>query len=103
MSGKITMIHKVINLLWNKEELQISGRNLLLYQFTKGEIKLANSYHGISVVSTSYILLNILPSRLLYCIVLYLFRIPSDPCTGTRTSHKPQDIESVITNQYIML
>jgi hypothetical protein len=34
--------------------------------------------------------------------VLYLFQIPSNPYTGQRTSHKPQDIESVITIQYKM-
>jgi hypothetical protein len=38
----------------------------------------------------------------MYCIVLYLFQIPSNPYTGQRTSHKPQDIESVITIQYEM-
>jgi hypothetical protein len=26
---------------------------------------------------------------LVNCIVLYLFQIPTDPCTGKRTSHKP--------------
>jgi hypothetical protein len=26
------------------------------------------------------------------CIVLYLFQIPTDPHTGKRTSHKPQDM-----------
>jgi hypothetical protein len=39
---------------------------------------------------------------MLYCIVLYLFQIPTDPYTGKRTSHKPQDIESVITILYKM-
>jgi hypothetical protein len=34
--------------------------------------------------------------------VLYLFQIPTDPYTGKRTSHKPQDIESVIAIQYKM-
>jgi hypothetical protein len=38
----------------------------------------------------------------LFCIVLYLFQIPTDPYTGKRTGHKPQDIESVITIQYKM-
>jgi hypothetical protein len=33
---------------------------------------------------------------------LYLFQIPSNLYTGQRTSHKPQDIESVITIQYKM-
>jgi hypothetical protein len=34
---------------------------------------------------------------------LYLFQIPPNPYTGQRTSHKPQDIESVITIQNKML
>jgi hypothetical protein len=33
--------HEVINSVWNKEELLISGRSLLLYQFTRRMIKLA--------------------------------------------------------------
>jgi hypothetical protein len=39
----------------------ISGRSLLLYQFTKRVIKLNNNYHGISLLSASYkILLGII-------------------------------------------
>jgi hypothetical protein len=40
----------------------ISGRSLLLYQFTR---RVTNNYHGIALLSTSYkILSNILLSRL---------------------------------------
>jgi hypothetical protein len=33
------VIHKLINSVWNKKELLISGRSLLLYQFAKKVIK----------------------------------------------------------------
>jgi hypothetical protein len=33
-------IHELINSIWNKEELPISGRNILLYQFTRRVTKL---------------------------------------------------------------
>jgi hypothetical protein len=42
------------------------------------------------------------PISVILSIVLYLFRIPTDPYTGKRTSYKPQDIESVIAIQYKM-
>jgi hypothetical protein len=43
----------------------MSGKSLLLYQFTRRVIKLTNNYRGISLLSTSYkILSNILLSRL---------------------------------------
>jgi hypothetical protein len=36
----LSAIHKLINSVWNKEELLISERSLLLYMFTKKVIKL---------------------------------------------------------------
>jgi hypothetical protein len=36
----LSEIHKLINFIWNKEELPISGRSLVLYQFTKWVTKL---------------------------------------------------------------
>jgi hypothetical protein len=36
----LSVIHKLINSVWNKEELPDSGRSLLLYQFTKRVTKL---------------------------------------------------------------
>jgi hypothetical protein len=56
------IIQKLINSVWNKEQLPISGRSLLLYQFTKWVIKMTNNYHGISLLPTSYKMLsNVLP------------------------------------------
>jgi hypothetical protein len=36
----VSVIHKLITSIWNKKELPISGRSLLLYQFTRRMIKL---------------------------------------------------------------
>jgi hypothetical protein len=58
----LSAIQKLINSVWNKEELPISGRSLLLYQFTKRVTKLTVI---ISLLSASYkILSNILLLRL---------------------------------------
>jgi hypothetical protein len=54
------------------------------------------------ILENSQVAKWLVASRVLYCIVLYLFQIPSNSYTGQRTSHKPQDIESVITIQYNM-
>jgi hypothetical protein len=50
----VSAIHKFINSIQNKEEFMISGRSLMLYQFTRRVIKLTNNYDGISLLSTSY-------------------------------------------------
>jgi hypothetical protein len=48
-------IHKLINSIWNKEELPEPWKSLLLYQFTIRAIKLSVvNYRGISLLSTSY-------------------------------------------------
>jgi hypothetical protein len=60
----LSVIHTLI-LFGIRKNCLISGRSLLLYQFTKRVIKLTNNYRGISLLSTSYkILSNILLSRL---------------------------------------
>jgi hypothetical protein len=51
--------------LFGIKNCRISGRSLLLYQFTKWVTILTNNYHGIPPLSTSYnILSNILLPRL---------------------------------------
>jgi hypothetical protein len=61
----VSAIYKLINSIWNRENCLISGRYLLLYQFTKRAIKHCNNYRGISLLSTSYnILSNIFLLRL---------------------------------------
>jgi hypothetical protein len=36
----LSVIHKLINSIWNKDELSISGRSMLLYKFIKRVTKL---------------------------------------------------------------
>jgi hypothetical protein len=59
----LSVIHKLINSIWNMEELPYLC--LLLYQFTKSDKTDCNNYCGTSLLSTSFkILLNILHSRI---------------------------------------
>jgi hypothetical protein len=41
----LSAIHKLINTIWNQEELPDSGRSLLLYQFIKKDAKTECNYH----------------------------------------------------------
>jgi hypothetical protein len=66
--GKILLseIHKLINSVWNKEELpdQWTWSNIVSVH-KKGDKTDCNNYHGLSLLSTSYkVLLNILLSKL---------------------------------------
>jgi hypothetical protein len=63
-------IHKLIKSIWNNESCLISGRGLLLYQFTRRAIKADYSNcRGIPLLSSSYkIVFNILPSILTQCV-----------------------------------
>jgi hypothetical protein len=66
--GKILLsaIHKLINSVWNKEELPDQWKESIIVPVRKkGDKTDCNNYPGISLLSTSYtILLNILLSRL---------------------------------------
>jgi hypothetical protein len=59
-------IHKLINSLWNKEELPDQLKESIIVPIHKKDDKTdCNNYRGISLLSTSYkILSNILLSRL---------------------------------------
>jgi hypothetical protein len=64
-------IHKLINSIWNKEELPDQQKESIIYHLKKKREREkddktdCNNYHGISLLSTSYkILSNILLSRL---------------------------------------
>jgi len=59
-------IHKLINLIWNKEELPGECKELIIVPIYKKDYKTdCNNYTGISLSSTTYkILYNILLSRL---------------------------------------
>jgi hypothetical protein len=59
-------IHKVINCIWNKEELPEQWKESIIVPiYKKGDKMDCSNYQGISLLSTSYkILTNILLSRL---------------------------------------
>jgi hypothetical protein len=62
----LSEIHKLINSVWNKEELSDQWKESIIVLIQKrGVIKLTNNYRGISLLSTSYKMLsNILLSSL---------------------------------------
>jgi hypothetical protein len=47
-------IHKLINFIWNREERPLSGRSLLMYQFTRRVIKLMWNITAIHFVQKCY-------------------------------------------------
>jgi hypothetical protein len=65
------VIHKLINSVWNKEELPDQWKESIIVRVhKKGDKTDCNNYRGISLLSTSYkILLNILISKLDLCVV----------------------------------
>jgi hypothetical protein len=59
-------IHKLIKLIWNKEELPHQWKESIVTIHKKGDITDCSNYRGISLQSTSYkILFNILLPRLI--------------------------------------
>jgi hypothetical protein len=62
----LSEIHKLINSIWNKEELLDQWKeSIIVPTHKKGDKTDCNNYRGISLLSTSYkIVLNILLSRL---------------------------------------
>jgi hypothetical protein len=66
----LSALHKLINYVWNKEELPNQWKETIIVPVhKKGDKTDCNNYCGMSLLSTSYeILLNILLSRLSLCI-----------------------------------
>jgi hypothetical protein len=62
----LSVIHKLINSVWNKEELPDQWKESIIVTIhKKGDKTDCNNYRGISLLSTSYkILANIFLSRL---------------------------------------
>jgi hypothetical protein len=62
----LSMIHKVMTSIWNKEELHDQWKESIIVPIHKKDDKTyCNNYHGISLLSTSYkIVSNTLLSRL---------------------------------------
>jgi hypothetical protein len=78
----LSTIHKLMNSLWNKEELPDQWKEYIIVPIhKKGDKTDSNNYRGISLLSTSYkILANILLSRL----VPYIDEIIGDHQCGFR-------------------
>jgi hypothetical protein len=59
-------IHKLVNSVWNKEELPVQWKeSVIVPVYKKGDQTDCNNYRGISLLSTSYkILSDVLLSRL---------------------------------------
>jgi hypothetical protein len=58
-------IHKLINSMWNKEELPDQWKESIIAPFYKGDETDCSNYHGTSLLPTSYkIVSNSLHSRL---------------------------------------
>jgi hypothetical protein len=62
----LSTIHKLVNSIWNQEELPGQWKESIIVPIDKkGDKSDCNNYRGISLLSTSYtILSNILPSKL---------------------------------------
>jgi hypothetical protein len=61
----VSVIYKLITSIWNKEELPDQWQESIIVPIHKtGDKTDCNNYRGISLLSTSYILSNILLSRL---------------------------------------
>jgi hypothetical protein len=69
-----------------RKNLLISERSLLLYQFTRGAIKMTSNYRGISLLRTSY---KILSSILLSRLSPYIHEIIGDHQCGLQCSRAP--------------
>jgi hypothetical protein len=82
-------IHKLIRLIWNKEELPHQWKELIVVHIhRKGDKTDSSNYRGISLLSTSHkILSNILLSRL----ILYAEEIIGDHQCGIRRNRSTTD------------
>jgi hypothetical protein len=89
--GKIlpSAIHKLVNSIWNKEDLPEQWKeSIILPVHKKGDKTDCNNYLGISLLSTSYkILSTILLSRL----SLYIDEIIGDHQCGFRGNRSTAD------------
>jgi hypothetical protein len=85
----MTVVHKLINSVWNKKELPDQWKVSIIVPFhKKGDKADSNNYCGISLLSTSYkILLNILLSKL----SLYVAEIIGDHQCGFRHNRSTTD------------
>jgi hypothetical protein len=85
----LSEIHKLINSVWNKEELPDQWKESIIVPIHKKGVKTdCNNYRGVSLLTTSYkILSNILLSRL----VPYTDEIIGDHQCGFRCNRSTTD------------
>jgi hypothetical protein len=85
-------IFKVINSVWNKEELPDQWKESIVPIYKKSNKTECSNYLGISLLSTSYIVLsNILPSRLSPYIYIYIYEIIWDHKCGFQLNRSTTD------------
>jgi hypothetical protein len=61
----LSSIHKLVNFVWNREEFHDQWKETIIVPVHRKIYETdCNNYHGISLLSTAYILSNILLSRL---------------------------------------
>jgi hypothetical protein len=91
-------IRKLINSIWNKEELPDQWKeSIILPVHKKGDKTDCNNYHGISLLSTSYkIISNILLSRL----SPYIDKFIGDHQSGFR--HNRSTTDQIFCNRWIL-
>jgi hypothetical protein len=99
----VSVIHKIITSIWNKEEMSDKWKESIIVPIhKKGDKTDCNNYRGISLLSTSYkTLSNILLSQL----SPYIDEIIGDHQCGFRCNKSTTDqifcIRQITTRQYI--
>jgi hypothetical protein len=91
LRGEILLseIHKLINSVWNKEELPVQWRESIIVPIQKqGNKTDCNNYRGISLLSTSY---KIFPNVLLSRLVPYIDKIIGGHQCGFRRNSTTTD------------
>jgi hypothetical protein len=82
-------IHKLINSIWNKEELSEQWKkSIVVPVYKKGDKTHCSNYHGISLLSTTY---KILPNILLSRLTRYAEEIIGDHQCGFRHNRSTTD------------
>jgi hypothetical protein len=84
----LSVIHKLVNSVWNKEELLDQWKESIIVPIhKKGDKTGCDNYRGISLLSSYKMLLNILLPRL----VLYIDEIIGDHQCGFRCNRSTTD------------
>jgi hypothetical protein len=85
----LSAIHKLVNSVWNKEELPDQWKESIIVPIHKKADKTdCNNYHGISLLSTSY---KILSNIILSLLCTYIDEIIGDHQCGFRCNRPKTD------------